>query len=1133
MPQFTKSQQNVIDYRGKNMLVSASAGTGKTTVMIERIAELIAEGADVSQFVVVTFTNLAAAEMKKRLADKLSERRGDRRIAEQLEKLDNASICTIDSFCSELLRNYFYVVDIDPSFSILDSVTVTSLRKNALDEVFKEYFKNGDKLFKKTYSIFASKRREENFKTVLMRLYEFSRCLPDFYPWYRQMRENFLNLQVPDNPVVKTLLTDIKRNVEYFAGAMTSLTERFQEDCLDEFAEACEKNAENLRSVNTDSLQQALDDLGTLKMVALTRKDVCGFSDEELAREDFKQLRAEIDAFKKKYETLSRGERVDKLFGETASSVQYTDKLVEIVQKFEETFFALKKQRGGVDFGDLEHLALQLLRDGETASAVYERYKYVFVDEYQDTNPLQEELISLLSRESNLFVVGDIKQSIYGFRGCEPDIFRNKYDAFEKSDDCCVEDLNENFRSNKEILQFVNDVFGCVMTEDFGKVAYRERANLLGNISTDLKTASVQIDLVVKGERNNAAVEDIYDITAERAERTDATQGEVIADKINRFVGMAYKDKNGAPQRIGYGDIVVLVRSMQDKAVAIYNTLVEHNIPVVANFKLSGYANKEVRDLINLLRALDNPYNDIYTVGACLAPYGGFSEDDLAQIKIATQDERVPFCTRLQIYAENAKNDVIVQKSDVITTKINNLLSLLDELRFYSHSATVDEVVLKVVEKTNFHLYVQGLPNGALRLRKMYAFVDELKGAAYAQSIERFLSFLDDSEEVRKEDGVGSANAVRIMSMHASKGLEFPIVIVAAVETSFVVDHPPVECNNNLGLVTKYYDFDTMRVAGTLGAAACGMFNRTKQQEEEMRLLYVALTRAKLVLNVVGSVKEKQLLTMPKRPSAANSHLDWLLTALKRKYGNLEDAETAELINVVRQTSVRKAECANLMCEQYDDMAAVEEQLAYKYPYESQTKMPSKIVSSALDKEYVDADPDRYEVALADNNDRNFVGTAYHKVYQYVRFGAGKEEIEQAIDGLVKQDKIERQYADKIDVDLIFETLNNEQLKNLMEGGAVYHEMPFMLYVPYNEVADDAFCDEVMLQGVIDLLIISADKTRATVVDFKYSSHAAEFLKESYKKQLKSYRLAVQKICGIQNVDCYILSIAENKLIKV
>ena len=1167
MPTFTKSQQNVIDYRGKNMLVSASAGTGKTTVMIERIATLIAEGVDISQIVVVTFTNLAAAEMKNRLAAKLLERRGDRRIAEQLEKLDNAAICTIDSFCSDLLRNYFYVVDIDPSFTILDSVTVASLRKNALDDVFREYFKSGDEVFKKTYSIFATKRREENFKNVLMSLYEFSRCLPDFYTWYQQTRQNFTNLQSADNKVVNIILQDICRNVQYFVGVMARLERDFIHDNLPTFAEVCQTNAQTLQKMDLSNLQSAFDSIGTFKLVTLPArsKKVTETLESERARANFAQIRKEIENFQKKYQTLCRGERVEKLFEETACSVLHTDKLVEILQKFEETFFALKKQRGGVDFGDLEHLALALLRDTETAAAVRERYQYVFVDEYQDTNPLQEELLSLLAANANLFVVGDIKQSIYGFRGCEPGIFLAKYHNFKKQANACVEELNENFRSNSQILQFVNEIFGIVMTEDFGKVDYARHANLQGEIAPSLQTPSVQIDLVVKAEQENQTVEDIYDITAEISQSQAATQGEVIADKINRFVGMAYKDKNGNSQRINYGDIVILMRSMKDKAVNIYNTLIEHNIPVMANFKLSGYANKEVRDLITLLRAIDNPYNDIYTVGACLAPYGGFTENDLAQIKIATTDG-MPFYVRLQTYLECATDSTAAPNAS-IAHKIEQILQLFDELRFFSHSATVDEVVLQVLQKTNFQLYVQGLPNGALRLRKMYAFIDELKGAAYAQSIERFLSYLDDTDEVKKEEGISGANAVRIMTMHASKGLEFPIVIVAATETNFNNDRSSVESNNDLGLATKYYDFSTMRFAGTLGVAACGMFNHVKLQEEEMRLLYVALTRAKFVLNVVGTVREKQLSTMPKRVSVANSHLDWLLTALKHKHGNLqavaqtvgaesldeqgeatsaehgvtessaeqstEQSNVAEQITIVRETSVRATERENLMVEQYTDMDAVESQLSYRYPYQNETKMPSKIVSSALDKEYIDADADGYEPVLIDNNDRNFVGTAYHKVYQYVKFGASKQQIEQAIEGLVREGKVERQYAEQLDVDLIVDTLNNAQLRKLMDGATVYHEMPFMLYVPYNSVAGEEFTDEVMLQGVIDLLIISSDKTHATVVDFKYSTHSVDYLREHYAKQLASYRLAVQKICGIQNVDCYVLSIAENELIKM
>lgn len=1123
MPKFTQSQQNVIDYRGKNLLVSASAGTGKTTVMIERIASLIAEGEDVSSLVVVTFTNMAAAEMKKRLADKLAERRNQPHVIEQLEKLDNAAICTLHSFCCDLLRNYFYAVDVDPSFAILDSTTVASLRNSALDETFKKYFKAKDVAFQKVYKIFATGRKDDNFKKTVLDLYDFSRCLENFSEWYSQTRQVFLDGN--NGALAKILLQDLQQNAVYFAERITTVAQNAQNERLT-FAPLLLQNAEIVRAIANDDFEKSLYSLLTATLLALpnrNKKKDFGADKftEELVREDYESVLKDFKKFRDKYENLCAGKTVERLWEETEATVYYTDKLVEILQAFDEEFFQQKKRRGGLDFNDLEHLTLKLLQDEEVKNSVIERYKFVFVDEYQDTNPVQEAIVKGIAQNASLFMVGDIKQSIYGFRGCDPTIFLDKYLSYKNGGNGHVEELNENFRSNSEILNFVNEVFDLLMTENYGKVDYAKTARLVGHKPPVLKVPSVQIDLLVKENEKQDAPNEIYDMT-EPCTQEDVSQGELIADKIADFVGRVYKDKHGNSRIITYGDIVILTRNMTSRAVDIYNALIEHNIPVVANFKAEGYENKEVREIINFMRAVDNPYNDVYVVGTCLSRIGGFSEDELAKIKIATDEHRVPFYVRMQMYVASAKNDTV-------SVKIDNLFAFLNKMRFFAVSATADEFALKILSECNYHLHVQGLPNGALRLRKLYSFIDSLKGATYAQSVEKFLSYLDEIDEGGIEEAIGDTNAVRLMTMHASKGLEFPVVIIAATETGFNYDYPSVTKNSKLGLATKYYDFNNMRVSNTLGAVACGMFNRLNLQEEEMRLLYVAMTRAECALNVVGTVTERKLVEKPCRTTAANSHLDWLLTVLKTKYGSLEDGVDG-LVKVSRVLLEAENVEQDLLCRQSTDVTTLENMLAYRYPFANQTAMPSKLVSSALDREFVATDT-QFVTAISENGDRNFVGTAYHKVYQYAPLGASKEEIESTVRGLVNEGKIAEEYASRLDVDLIFRTLHNEELEKITALGKVYREQPFMLYVPYDTVAKDGkFSDEVMLQGVIDLLVIG--ENRAAVVDFKYTSHS-DFVKKNYAAQLKSYRLAVQKICGISDVDCYVLSVADNKLIKM
>ena len=1122
---FTPSQQNVIDFRGKNMLVSASAGTGKTTVMIERIVSLIEQGADVSEIVVVTFTNLAAAEMKARLASKLAEKRNNAHVLEQLEKLDSAVICTLHSFCSELLKNYFYVVDIDPAFSILDSVTVTTLRKSALDDVFSEYFSTKDDVFRRVYKIFATHRREENFKSTLLALYDFSRCLENFSAWYQEKRVNFLDMG-NDNPIIKTLLGDIAQSVGYYKRNMQDIAERSKTEDLT-YTDLFRYNADLLGKIRLDSLENAMNDLSKTTLQSLPRKSKnSDFTEiEENIRQNFKDLKDDFEKFAGKYETLCRGEKLETLWEETKQSTVYTDKLVEIVTKFDELFYQAKKQRGGVDFNDLEHLTLQLLNDPETLAEIHSRYKLVFVDEYQDTNPVQEAIVSRLATPDNLFMVGDVKQSIYGFRGCEPAIFVDKYERYKATGEGCVEELNDNFRSNYEILDFVNIVFNGIMTASFGKVDYKNTAELKGTTPPSLKAPSTRIDLILKEERERKEIDSLYDITEEVGSYDGVEQGELIASRIKEYVGMAYHDKNGKAKRIGYGDIVILMRGLTSKAIDIYNTLVAHNIPVSAGFKVDGFSSKEVRDLVTLFRVIDNPYNDVYLIGACLTSFGGFSEKELGHVRLDTEG-RVPFYERLQRYAESGQDKNIVGK-------ISKFLEFLRELRFYSRSAKVHELALYVINKKDYHLYVQSLPNGGMRLAKLYAFIDSVKEATYGQTVDKFLSFVDETEDKRAESSLFGGNTVRLMTMHASKGLEFPVVILAGMESQFNFDNYTVEKNADLGLAIRYYNFQNMRVADTLGATACGMFNKTKQREEEMRLLYVAMTRAKFLLNVVGTVSEKQLKALPKLPTRATSHLDWLMIAIKQQMKASKLADGLE-INVIDSMYNEDSpeEQANYLCEQTVDANEVKGKINYKYKYADQTLMPSKVVSSALDKEYLDVtDEPQAEHTLNVNNDRNFIGTAYHKVYQYVGFSANEAEIRELIDSLVKDGKIEQKFADKLDVTLIYDTLRNPGLQKLLKNGKVYHEIPFMLYVPYDQIAKDKrFSDEVMLQGVIDLLVI--DKDKATVIDFKYTSRSDK-VEQNYTAQLNSYKLAVARICGIDDVTAYVLSIEDNKLIAM
>lgn len=1123
------------------MLVSASAGTGKTTVMIERISELLQSDADISEIVVVTFTNLAAAEMKNRLAVKLASKRANKRILDQLERIDTANICTLHAFCGELLRSYFYVADIDPSYIILDNNLTANLRHSAMDEVFLQYFGENDKIFKQVYRIFSTNRQQSNFYDTLFRLYDFSRCIADFEGWYVEKRGNLTNLN-EDGIVLRVLFDDLKKNVDYYSRAFGQLVEAAEAADL-AIADLIRQNVVNLTGIRTDSYEHALFDAYKIALVKLGRKSAAGKSElqieiENAVRASYSKLEKSYNGkFYKRLANLCRGLDMETLRSQTLHTVELLDKLVEIVCRFDKVYYRLKKERGGVDFNDLEHLALKILDDDEAYQAIKAKCKYIFVDEYQDTNPIQEAIVSKLATINNLFMVGDVKQSIYGFRGCEPNIFADKEKRFENEGAGEVVRLNDNFRSNIDILDFVNTVFCDIMTDDFGKVDYRRDAQLKGaNPPMLTQTPSVRIDFVTpksKADKEDDEEEqdvDVYDITQDVESADVNKENAIVVKRIKQYVGMRYVDKNNEEKTIGYGDIVILLRTFKDKAVSLYNALIAANIPVVANFNLDGYASKEIRDLINLFRVLDNPYNDVYLVGVCLSCFGNMSESELGLVRL-NSSERMPFYDRLKQYAESGEDKAIADK-------ISKLLKLLDELRFYSRGATVSEVALQAIKLTKYHLYVQGLPNSGIRLRKMYNFIDTVKDESYAQSIDRFLSYIDESEENVLSDSVGATNAVRMMTMHASKGLEFPVVIIADLKHKFRQEDTALRCNFDMGLSMDYYDFDSMIYAPTLASYAFGIRNRLKANEEQMRLLYVAMTRAKYVLNLVATASVEDINSVSDQPQRATSHLDWIMYAIKNhcaltqgeNAGNVFKSGKLE-INVYEtvEDSAESFDETDKLIDQTADEKEVMDKINYKYPYAYQRDMPIKLVSSALDKAYIGVH-EEFETVIAQDDDRNFIGTAYHKVYQYVDYNSDIGQIKQTIEALVSNEQIERRFADKLDVALIYDTLRNPELRKIISQGKVYHEIPFMLYCPYDKVVKDGkYTDEVMLQGVIDLLVVSYNK--ATVVDFKYTAHS-DRVKDNYTAQLNSYKLAVTRICGIQDVDCYVLSIADNKLIK-
>lgn len=1141
--QFNTSQQQAIDIRHKNTLVSASAGTGKTTVMIERLFRMIKEdGVDLSQVVVVTFTKLAANQMREKLTNKLTSERGNPTVFQQLEKIDSCAISTLHSFCGNLLRNYFYVVDVNPNYTVLDEHGLTNIKMQCFKQVLEEYYQAEDAVFDNLYKIYSPKRNDSEFVEAMLKLYDKSRAQADFFGWYQKARLNYA--QFEGNPLEDAFNKLFLNAANAMRNQWLSFASQGAEYGLAFYVDACQFNADQCSFAPTNTFRQNFQLLQNATFSSIPKsnakewKVVC----DEVKNKLNSQYRAyvkECQRFLGEYVDFDQPDvTYDQLLDQTAQMVAYTDKAVELLQCFDTVFAEAKRKSGVVDFADLEHFTLKILADSKCLAEIRSQYKYIFVDEYQDTNEVQDKIINaLMGVDNRLFLVGDVKQSIYGFRGCTPNNFAEKQQRFSSDPSCNYVELNQNYRSDNKILNFVNVVMQDVMTDDFGKINYRKTSMLSGLFkfkNNKLPPVSIDVAQASTQTSSKSSASQVYDITQGADETCDEVrmQGLCVAHRIQQLVGSTYVNQDtGEKRTITYKDIAILSRAKGQYALEIFNVLLEKNIPVAGSFKMQGLNNKEVRTLISLLRVIDNPHNDVAFVDVLLSPFCGLTEQQLAQVKIATGKEKQPFYTRAQLYAQSY--------NDEITVKLNEIFANINHYRLFSYGATVDQLLLEIVASTNFHLYVSSLPNASLRVKKLYEFIDQVKDKHYSQSIDKFLQFLDETSfDGEMEEEGANVSAVRFMTMHASKGLEFPVVFIVGANRGIKADNDVITYDANIGLALGYFDFENSIKAPSLGKLATNKIKRMYDKAEELRLLYVALTRAQnhLVITLANDHYEewnsKNFVIQD-----ASCFAQWIVPAVNKYlagfYGGAQHNGICVSYVDADSLDTTTSNQSTLLCNQSQDLEAALAKLAYVYPYKHQV-VPSKITSSTLDghffnlKEQDSQDGITWQ-PLVDDVDKMQLGTAYHKVYETVDYNANLHQIKQHIDNLVQQKLIDQAIQPHLDANLIYQTLSNPTFKQIVSSGKVYHEAPFLVQTEYNRFVDEGSDAPTLLQGIVDLLVVGKDK--ATIVDFKYVSNSYN-LAERYKKQLQSYKYAVQKILHM-DVDCYLLSIADNKLIKV
>jgi ATP-dependent helicase/nuclease subunit A len=929
---FTDQQWEAIHLTGSNLLISASAGSGKTMVLVNRIIEQIKKGTAIDELLVVTFTNAAAKEMKQRIQKVLQEEinadpQADTRhhLVQQLPKLGHADISTLHSFCLKVIERYYYLIDFDPVFrQLTDDTEIELIKEEVWDELLEALYEEADPDFIQFMQAYAGDRNDDNVTQMVFQLHEFSRANVQPKEWLDGLAGLYEvpNGRIEEASIYKDYLK--KQFVEELVYLIQLVEQALNLANDDEHLEKQIAILENeksqyeqaLRLLEDDQLQECYNFINAGYKYQTLRgpaKKSTPAEVLEVFNNEIKHLRNEA---KKGYEdfekhfVLSPAEQV-KIIEDTQDYVQV---LAEMTQQFAERYQTYKAERKLIDFNDLEHLTLQILMGNEEAevseAAVYYQNKFaeVLVDEYQDINTLQEAILRRLTRQEseagNYFMVGDVKQSIYGFRLADPTLFLSKYEAYAHDGQGERIILAENFRSRQDVLAFTNFVFTQLMDHEVGNLDYDENAELVyGNTAFDQRKDFATELLVYEQENKEGLQLEPEAATAEK-QITEKTTGEIlmVAARIHELIEQSFEiyDKETDEMRpLEYRDIVLLTPTKSNN-LEIQEIFQEANIPSAINETQNFFQTTEVTIMMSLLKIIDNPRQDIPLVATLRSPIIGLNEIELTYIRL--EDKQADFYDALLAYAsadfEDPKN-IKLQKT------VQNFIQNLNQWREYARRHSVVDLLRELYQATGYLQYVGGMSGGKQRKANLEALYE--RAAAYEQTsfkgLYRFIRFIDKMQEKDKDLAeptsiLSEQNAVRVMTIHASKGLEFPVVFVMDMSKQFNRSDWTGEYvfDRDLGIGLQYKNPETRVKTSTLIDTAIKEIKKQNAYAEEMRVLYVALTRAEQKLFLVGTKKteekafedwdkgnaKRDLILSAQLRLSTNNYLDWIGMATAR-----------------------------------------------------------------------------------------------------------------------------------------------------------------------------------------------------------------------------------------------------------
>ena len=1160
---WNEDQLKAITSFGGNILVSAAAGSGKTAVLVERVIRMLTDEqnpVDADRLLIVTFTRLAAAEMRSRINKKLAElslkNPGDSRLRRQLVLMERAHIGTIHSFCSDIVKENTSLLGLMPDPSVADEDEANDISYTALEETIEKYYSEGTEVFSELSETLGGGRNDSGLEEAVLELYKFISALPHYEDWLSEKSAMYdPAVPVGETPWGMILFENAGRTLSYHLNNAKRM------------AAECEEPA--YASMFTDDvfvLSRLLEECGRRNWNDFGRLLANpGFNKKPVVRKADEITKKSVDAVRSGYYG-SKGVIATVLKEEfSVSEEDFREDIADLYPKisclFELTldyakrFSELKKEKRLVDYTDLEQFTLSVLTEkteggeyvpSEVAKTVAERFDYILIDECQDINKVQDTIFRTISRNDNLFFVGDVKQSIYRFRQAMPELFLSKRREWpvlneEKKFPATIV-LGRNYRSRKNIAGAVNYIFGNIMTEEAAEIEYNDEEMLIPAAEYP-ESSSVRNELVlISSERDSILAE-----------------AEVVADRIYNMVlrGEPVFD-NGELRPMRYSDICILFRAVKGRAEIFLSALRSRGINARSENDKGFLSRPEVAAVIDVLKAVDNPLLDIPLAGAMLSEMFLFTPDELAKMRV--ENRKLPLYSSVKFAAENGDK------------KAENFISVLSSLRKAAAYERSDAVIERLYDLTSFPQMMQSCEEGELKLANLrllikYASDREKAGAKGLSSFIRFINRLEEKESDLKPAGSSGkgGDCVRIMSVHGSKGLEFPVVFLCGTNKKFRMDRSDKPMlHPKLGFACPRRDKATGIRFTTVPQLALKNELRRYNLAEEMRILYVALTRPKENLIVTCCCKDADAYvntlgasvgygekTDPFIVSSAKCESDWIITSLLRhpdaknlrlmaglseevivpddtrwNFSVIKDGETEteETVAAEEEKAVFDEELLNRFIEKQ----------SWKYPFSAAEKIPAKAGVSALTHQEMhkkllfSAAPKSGNLSGADR------GTALHTFMQFCDFSLAKENPEKEIERLLDKKFITEKQAKVIDPRKIRTFFKGELFRRIENSPKVYRELRFLRGIPaaklgYEGASDD---DKITVQGVADCVF--EENGKLIVVDYKTDFvENIEELCERYSAQLNMYKELLSESLGKEVVSAVIWSFCFGKELEV